>query len=42
MFGHILPLLIQVTLQNDMHSENFRTSPAALAIYISAVVSMLT
>jgi hypothetical protein len=42
MFGHILPLLIQVALQNDMHSENFRTSAAALAIYISAVVSMIT
>ena len=42
MFGHIIPLLIQVTLQNDPHYENYRTSAAAVVIYIASIVSILT
>ena len=42
LFGHIVPLLMQVSLQNDSHLENFRTSGTAAIIYIAAVVSMIT
>lgn len=42
LFGHILPLIVQIFVYNDPHDENFRTTSAAGAIYIAAIVSSVT
>ena len=40
--GHVIPTLLQVTMYNDIHDENYRSTAVAWVFYVGAVVSCLT